>query len=409
MRAHCLSTVMRRPTDRDERSRGLQHAMPNTPFMNRTTLFRALGCVCPPTSLPATSGGIGTGPDPRRLHAGAAIKGLLLACGMAMLAGSVHAGSDLDALKKRDVVRCGVSDGIAGFSERDAAGRWRGMNVDFCRAVAAAALGSPDKVQFIPLKASERFPALLAKKVDLLLRNTSWTMTREALLKLRFPAVLFYDGQGFMVAKSSGVRHLSDLAGATICVEKGTTHERRLPEYFRLRGMTVQPLVIDSAREVATAFLAGRCQAYSSDASQLAATRARAPTGKREYVILPERISKEPLAAVVRDGDREWEMLVRWVFHALVGAEEVGVTRANADASGLQSRSTSWGLISGNDTRIAQALGVPGDWALRAVRAVGNYGEVYERNLGAASDLGIERGPNRIWTQGGLHYAPPLE
>lgn len=337
------------------------------------------------------------------------LQGLLCACLAVTQVPAAHAGGDLNAVKKRDVLRCGVSEHIPGFSERDAAGRWRGMNVDFCRAVAAAALGNPDKVQFVALKASERFPALLAKKVDLLLRNASWTLTREALFGVRFPAVLYYDGQGFMVAKASRVRNLSDLAGASICVEKGTTHERRLPEYFRLRGMTVRPLVIDAVEGVADAFIAGRCLAYTADASQLAATRARTPKGNVNYVILPERISKEPLAAVVRDGDREWEMLVRWVFHALVGAEELGITRANVDTSGLASASTSWGLISGNDPRISRALGVPGDWALRAVRAVGNYGEIFERNFGAATGLGIERGPNRIWTQGGLLYAPPLE
>jgi len=303
-----------------------------------------------------------------------------------------------------------VSSEILGFSVRDASGRWTGLNVDFCRAVAAAALGDPEKVKYVELKASARFPALQSNVIDLLMRNTTWTLSREALFKVQFPAVLYYDGQGFLVPKSAGIKSLAELGGATVCVEKGTTHEVRLPEYFRLHGWAVKPLVIDSAAGVAEAFLAGRCAAYTSDASQLAGVRARAPGGAQAYDILPERISKEPMGPVVRGGDAEWATLVRWVLHVLVAAEEHGMTRSNLEAKAKQMQAIAgWRVFSGNDDRIARTLGVPANWAARAIRAVGNYGEIYERNLGAATPLAIERGLNRLWTQGGLLYSPPLD
>jgi general L-amino acid transport system substrate-binding protein len=333
---------------------------------------------------------------------------------LAMILGSVltmpvQAGEVLDGVKVRDRLRCGVSEGIAGFSEQDARGRWRGLDADFCRAVAAAVLGDPNKVQFVPLKASTRFPALQANRIDLLVRNTSWTLTREALLKAQFPGVLFFDGQGFMVAKSAGVNSLADLNGASICVEKGTTHQQRLPDYFAARGHRVTPLVIDSAAGAAEAFFAGRCRAYTSDASQLAAARVRAPDGGNQFVILPERVSKELLGPVVRGGDDEWSTVVRWVLFMLIAAEEHGVTQANVEAALDKRLGAGWRLASGKDGRLALALGVPRDWVLHAIKAVGNYGEMYERNLGSGSVLRIERGPNRLWNQGGLMYAPAID
>lgn len=323
---------------------------------------------------------------------------------------AAHAGADLAAVQARGVLRCGVSGDIPGFAERDAAGSWQGMEVDFCRAVAAATLGNPEKVQFVPLKASDRFPALQAKKIDLLMRNTTWTLAREALLKLQFPAVLFYDGQGFMVRKSARIDSADKLKSTKICVEKGTTHEARLLDYFGQNSPTEHVVVIDSAREVAAAFFAGRCQAYSSDASQLAAVRARAPDGLKDFDILPERISKEPMGPVVRGGDAEWATLVRWVLHMLIAAEEQGITGDNIDTR-LQELAISERarrLVSGHDEWVARTLGVRADWANRAIKAGGNYGEIYERNLGNASTLKIDRGYNRLWQQGGLHYAPPL-
>ena len=324
---------------------------------------------------------------------------------------TAHAGADLDAVKARGILRCGVSGEVPGFSEVDAAGRWQGMDVDFCRALAAAVLGDAEKVKFVPLKASKRFPALQSKTIDLLVRNTTWTLSREVLLKVQFPAVLYYDGQAFMVTKAKRVKSLKDLNGATICVEKGTTHESRLLDSFAMRDMTAKPLVVDSAREVAEAFFAGKCAAYSSDASQLAAVRSRAPDGAKRYVILPERISKEPIGPVIRSGDQEWATLVGWIRHVLVAAEEFGVTRDNVGslAEKMKHRRHAWQLVSGEDDWLARTLGISGNWAQRAIGAGGNYGEIYERNLGGASPLDIERGLNRLWTQGGLMYAPPIE
>jgi general L-amino acid transport system substrate-binding protein len=334
---------------------------------------------------------------------------VFLAAFVVSLNAPAHAGQILDTVKSRNELRCGVSEGIAGFSEQDASGRWRGLDADFCRAVAAAVLGDPNKVRFVPLKASSRFPALLSRKIDLLVRNTTWTLTREALLKVQFPGVLFYDGQGFLVTKSSGASSIADMNGATVCVEKGTTHEQNLIDYFSAHGLTVKPLVIDSSARVAKAFFAGQCRAYTSDASQLAAVRVRAPGGMHDFAILPERISKEPLGPVVQGGDAEWETLVRWVLYVLISAEEQGVTRANIDAVAQSSQGAAWQLVSGQDKRLADALGVRSDWVVRTVKAVGNYGELYERNVGRDSPLNIERGLNKLWTQGGLLYAPPLD
>jgi general L-amino acid transport system substrate-binding protein len=253
---------------------------------------------------------------------------LILALSPRIVAG----GTVLEGVKARGQLRCGVSEGIPGFSERDVDGRWRGLEVDFCRAVAAAVLDDPEKVDFVPLRASTRFPALQSRKIDLLLRNTTWTLTREAVLKVRFPGILFYDGQGFMVPAAANIATLADLDGATICIEKGTTHRRNLEEYFRANGWSVEPLVIDSVSDAAQAFFAGRCRAYTSDAAKLAAMRQQAPRDARDFVILPDRISKEPLGPVVWGGDPEWTTLVRWVLNILILAEEHGVTRDNLDA-----------------------------------------------------------------------------
>jgi general L-amino acid transport system substrate-binding protein len=319
------------------------------------------------------------------------------------------AGRVLQAVKARGYLNCGVSEGIAGFSEKDASGRWTGLDADFCRAVAAAALGDAEKVRFLPLRSSNRFPALQAGRIDLLVRNTTWTLTREALLKVQVPAVLYYDGQAFMVAKGARIRTPADLHGATVCVVKGTTHVQNLVEYFGARRLAVKPLVIDSSSEAAAAFFAGRCRAITSDASQLAATRLRAPGGQQNYVILPERISKEPLGPVVRDDDVQWVTLVRWVLYALILAEEQGITRANIDAR-LQTLEGSYLRSAGGKSEwLASTLGVQGDWLARAVRAVGNYGELFNRHVGEGSPLKLERGLNRLWTQGGLMYAPPLD
>jgi len=317
-------------------------------------------------------------------------------------------GETFAQVKSRGAVLCGVSEGIAGFSAKDASGSWSGLNVDFCRAVAAAALGDAEKVTFIPLRASQRFPALLSGTIDLLMRNTTWTLGREAGLKVQFAGVLFYDEQGFMVPKKGGARTIAKLNGATICVEKGTTQVQNLADYFAARSLTVKPLIIDSMAEIDEAFFAGRCRAYTSTVSQLAAARLRAPKGSQTFVILPERISKEPIAPVVRRGDDDWLTLVRWVLYALIAAEENGITRDNVRALRESARNPAVRRALGADVELGRALGTDPDWALRAVQSIGNYGEVFDRNLGDRSPLHLERGLNRLWTQGGLMYAMPM-
>lgn len=320
----------------------------------------------------------------------------------------VDGGETLAGVKARKIVRCGVSEGIPGFSARDRNGRWVGLEADFCRAVAAAVLGDSDRVKFIPLKASERFPALQAGIADLLARNTTCTLGREAGLKVMFPGIIFYDGQAFMVPASSRVREIRQLDKATICVEKGTTHQQYLADYFKSLGLSHKPLVIDSSTEVADAFFAGRCAAYTSDSSQLAGARLRAPDGSSKYVILRQQITKEPIGPVVRRGDDEWYTLVRWVLYALIAAEEVGVTAENAASLRGTSKNPVVRRALGLGGGFGREMGVDDDWALRAIRSVGNYGEIFERNLGRGSALGLERGLNRQWTEGGLLYAPPL-
>jgi len=315
-------------------------------------------------------------------------------------------GETIAQIKSRGTLRCGVSEGIAGFSAKDQSGRWSGLDVDFCRAVAAAVLGDPDKVTFVPLRASARFPALQSRAIDLLARNTTWTLAREAGLRVQFAGVLFYDGQAFMVPASSSVKSVSQLKGATVCVQKGTTHEGNLADYFATRGMAITPLVIDSPAEAAEAFFAGRCRAYTSDASQLAAIRLRGPAG-RGFRILAERISKEPLGPAVRKDDDDWLTLVRWVLFGLVAAEEQGITQQIALGVRGTPRETPVRRALGGEPELGKALGADPDWALRPVQSVGNYGEMFERNLGAKSALKLERGRNRLWTQGGLMYAPP--
>jgi general L-amino acid transport system substrate-binding protein len=344
---------------------------------------------------------------PRRfnLFVAQAVGAALLASAMVLPA---QAGETADGVKGRGRLRCGVSDGIVGFSAKDASGRWTGLDADFCRAVAAAVLGDPEKVEFRPLKASERFPALNSRAVDLLARNTTWTMSREVLLNARFPGVLFYDAQGFMVGANSGVKSAAGLKGATICVVKGTTHVEQLVDYFGANGTGIEPLIIDSEIGAADAFFAGKCRAFTSDVSQLAAARLRAPGGPQSFAILRERISKEPLGPVVASGDDDWFMTVRWVLFALIAAEEFGITWANVEAMMTEAHSAAMRRLLQYQKQCAKALGVHQDWMVRVIKAAGNYGEMYERNVGGESALKLERGLNQPWTQGGLMYAPPL-
>ena len=334
-------------------------------------------------------------------HAGA----LVLLAGAALTAAPSHAGATLDGVKARGVLRCGVSNGIAGLSEKNASGRWVGMDADFCRAVAAATLGSPEKVQFVPLTSAERFPALQTNRIDLLVRQTTWTLAREIGLKVRFAGILLYDGQAFMVPKKAAIKSLAALDGATVCVEKGTTHAENIGAFFSGRAMKVTPLVLDSAAAAAAAFVSGRCKAYTSDASQLASLRSTLAGGEADYTVLDDRISREPLGPAVKAGDEDWVSLVRWVLFMLVSAEEHDITRANI-AARISEPALRRQL--GAADELSRDLGVAPGWAVRAVQSGGNYGEMFERNLGAGSPLKLERGPNRPWSKGGLMYAPPI-
>jgi general L-amino acid transport system substrate-binding protein len=321
---------------------------------------------------------------------------------------AVQAGQTLDRVRANRVVRCGVGENLPGFSQKNEAGRWQGFDVDFCRAVAAAVLGQADQVAFVPVTYANRFPILLSGKIDLLLHTTTYTFEREGAIGVQFAGVLYYDGQGFLVPKQSGIRTLADLNGATICLGKRTTHEGNLAEYFAKLGRTFKPLAFDSLPEITAAFFDGQCQALTLDRSQLAAVRAMAPGGAQNYDLLPETISREPLGPVVRRGDDEWLTVVKWVLFALIEAEERGITQANVRT--LLTTSTDPGLrtVLASDGLAEKALGLNPGWVVRVIEAVGNYGEIFERNFGRQSGLNLERGLNRLWTQGGLLYAPPF-
>src|SRR5215471_19983830 len=316
------------------------------------------------------------------------------------------AGDVFTGVQSKDAVRCGVSDGLLGFSLKEPKGRWSGLDADFCRAVAAAVLGNPEKVIFVPLITSARFLALRTGQIDLLARHTTWTFGREVGLGIHFTGILYYDGQGFMVTRKSRIDKIDNLNGATICVEDETTSEENLDNYFRSRGWKYQPVLVKSPVEAMAAFSAERCRAYTSDRGQLASARVTAPAGGG-YLILPGEIAKEPLGPAVLRGDDEWFTLVRWVLFALVAAEEYGITRDNVQAKQKEADPILKDFFAASE-RYNKALGVKADWAAKTVKSVGNYGEIFERNLGAQSPLKLERGLNRLWTHGGLMYAPPF-
>jgi general L-amino acid transport system substrate-binding protein len=337
-------------------------------------------------------------------RAGVVLAATLLALGWASAA---EAGPTLDAVKSRGMVVCAVNTGLAGFAMPDRQGNYQGLDADTCRAVAAAVLGDAKKVKFVPATAQQRFTLLQTGEVDVLTRNTTWTLLREAENGLVFAPVTYYDGQGFMVAKKLGVKSAKELNGATICVQPGTTTELNLADYFRTNHMTFKPLVIEKLDEVENAFFSGRCDAYTTDRSGLAGTRAAKAPNPDDYVILPEVISKEPLAPAVRHGDDEWFDIVRWTVFAMIEAEEKGITSANVDE-----------MKKSDDPEVQRMLGVaPGmgkalhlneDWAYQVIKQVGNYGEVFERNVGPKSPLKLERGLNQLWTKGGLMYSMPF-
>ena len=312
----------------------------------------------------------------------------------------------VQTIVERGNLICGANTGLAGFSGPDAEGNWAGLDVDVCRAIAAAVLGDANAVEYVPLTAQQRFTALQSGEVDVLSRNTTWTLTRDTALGLNFTTVTFYDGQGFMVPKSLGVTSAFELDGATVCVQPGTTTELNLADFFRANGMEFEPVVIESIDEVNAAFFAGRCDVYTTDASGLASIRATVAPNPDDYEILPEIISKEPLGPVVRHGDDQFQDIVRWVVFALIEAEERGITSANV-AEMLESEDPVVQRLLGSTPGMGEALGLSEDWAFMAIEQVGNYGEIFERNVGVDTPLGLERGLNDLWTRGGLMYAMP--
>lgn len=329
-----------------------------------------------------------------------------IALSLIALAAPSQAGKTLDAIRQQGSLRCGVSTGVAGFSLADSQGKWSGFDVDLCRAIAAAVLGDPNKVSFSPLNAQQRFTALQSGDVDVLMRNTTWTLTRDASLGLAFTSVTYYDGQGFLVPKKLKLSSAKQLNRAEVCVQSGTTNEKNLADFARAQGIKIKPVVFEGFEAAFKAFFSGRCQAYTTDISGLAGIRNKEAKQPDDYLILPEVISKEPLGPVVRRGDDEWFSIVRWVVFALIEAEENGLTQANVDARKANSTDPVVQRLLGSSEDMGKLLGLERDWALRSIKAVGNYGEIFERNVG--QPLKLPRGLNRLWNAGGLQYAPPV-
>jgi general L-amino acid transport system substrate-binding protein len=308
---------------------------------------------------------------------------------------------------KQSGLSCGVPTGIPGFGMPDSQGKYAGLDVDVCKAIAAAVLGDPEKVKYVPLTAVQRFPALQSGEVDILSNNTTWTLLRDTELGFNFGPVVFYDGQGFMVPKKLGVKTAKELNGATICVAPGTTSELNLADYFRANKMECQPVVIEKIDESYAAVFSGRCDCISGDASGLAAQRAGRASNPEDYVVLTERISKEPLAPVMRHGDEQWHDIVDWVVYALFEAEEKGITQKNLDEM-AKSEDPNIKRMLGVTPGMGKALGLDEKWAYNAIKAVGNYGEIFDRHLGLNTPIKFERGYNNLWTKGGLIYAMPI-
>jgi general L-amino acid transport system substrate-binding protein len=318
-----------------------------------------------------------------------------------------EAGQTLNGVKEKDFVQCGASTGVPGFSNPDDEGNWSGIDVDLCRAVAAALFGDAEKVRFTPLTAKERFTALQSGEVDVLSRNTTWTLTRDTSLGLEFTGVTYYDGQGFMVPNELGVQSALELDGASVCVQPGTTTELNLADYFRTNNMSYQPVVLERGDEIRVAYEQGRCDVWTTDKSGLYGYRTTL-ANPDAHAILPETISKEPLGPVVRHGDNEWTDVVRWTLYAMIEAEELGVNSSNVDDLKANSPNPNVRRLVGVEGEMGQNLGLPADWGYQIIRQVGNYGEVFEENLGQSTPLKIDRGENALWTDGGLQYAMPV-
>jgi general L-amino acid transport system substrate-binding protein len=321
-------------------------------------------------------------------------------------------GATLDDVKAKGFLQCGVSQGLIGFSNPDASNNWTGMDVDFCRAVASAVFNDPTKVKFTPLTAKERFTALQSGEIDVLSRNSTWTMSRDTSLGLKFIGVMYYDGQGFMVKKSLGVDSALKLTGATVCTQTGTTTELNLADYFKANKMEYKVVAFEKNEEVLAAYTDGRCDVFTTDQSGLYAEVLKF-SNPADHVVLPEIISKEPLGPVVRQGDDQWFNVVKWTYYGLVNAEELGITQANVDqmktsANPEIARMLGAKNADGSAAGFGTGIGLSEEWLVQIVKGVGNYGEIFERNVGQASPLKIARGKNALWNAGGLQYAPPI-
>jgi general L-amino acid transport system substrate-binding protein len=320
-------------------------------------------------------------------------------------AGSADAQT-LNTVKQRGSLNCGANAGLAGFGLPDAQGNWTGLDVDFCRAIAAAIFNDATKVKFVPLTAKDRFTALQSGEVDVLSRNTTWTISRDSSLGLNFGPINYFDGQGFLVRKSLKLNSALELNDAAVCVQQGTTTELNLADYFRANKMKLKTVTFANADETVKAYDAGRCDAFTTDASGLYAERLRL-TNPNDHVVLPEIISKEPLGPSTRKGDDQWTTIVRWVHYAMLNAEEAGVTKANVDDM-MKSDNPDIKRLLGTEGKFGEGIGLTNDWGYRIIKLVGNYGEIFEKNVGAGSPLKISRGLNGLWNKGGLQYAPPI-
>jgi general L-amino acid transport system substrate-binding protein len=331
---------------------------------------------------------------------------MLVIVAAGLLLSPIASAQTLEKIKARGNVTCGVNPGLLGFSTRDAQGNWSGFDVDLCRALAATIFNDPKRVQFVPLTTTERLAALQTDKIDVLSRNTTWTLSREAELKLNFAAVTYYDGQGFLIQRSKNASSALELGGSSVCVQKGTTSELNFADYFRLNNMQYQLVALPSADEAVTAYDQGKCAVLTSDTSQLFAERLRLRSPD-DHIVLPDIISKEPLGPFVRFGDDRWLSIVKWTHYAMLSAEELGISSQTIETA-LKSTKPDVRRLVGNEGNYGDQLGLTNDWAVRIVRHVGNYGEVFERNVGTGSKLAIPRGINNLWSNGGIQYAPPI-
>lgn len=335
------------------------------------------------------------------------MKALVAAAVLLLGVATAAQAATLDDVKARGSLNCGVNQNLQGFGAKDAEGAYAGFDIDFCRAVASAALGDPGKVTYVPVSAQERFEALKSGKVDVLARNTTWTMDRETVMPLRFAGISYHDGQGFIVKKLLGVTSALQLSGASICFQTGTTTESNVEDFFREKDMTFVPVRFEKLDDLVKAFDEGKCDTFTTDMSALYAVRLRLKNPE-DAIVLQDVISKEPLGPSVRQGDEQWFNVVRWTLYALVNAEELGITAANVDDQKAKSKNAAVRRLLGLEGSTGTSMGLDADWAARTIKATGNYGEIFDRNLGPSSPLAINRGINALWNAGGLLYAPPM-